>query len=61
MFVQVRAEEKDKVVAPSPQKFRAIARNNCHPGKVYIITGGLGGFGLELAQWLIDRGQSQYQ
>lgn len=28
----------------------------CHPQKTYIITGGLGGFGLELAQWLMDRG-----
>lgn len=34
----------------------AIARTACHPAKSYIITGGLGGFGLELAQWLIHRG-----
>lgn len=24
--------------------------------KVYIITGGLGGFGLELSEWLVERG-----
>lgn len=34
----------------------AIARAACHPEKTYIITGGTGGFGLELAQWLVDRG-----
>jgi len=26
------------------------------PHKVYVITGGLGGFGLELAAWLVSRG-----
>lgn len=26
------------------------------PNKTYVITGGLGGFGLELAGWLIERG-----
>ena len=34
----------------------ALPRSFCSPNKTYIITGGLGGFGLELAQWLIDRG-----
>ena len=28
----------------------------CHSSKTYIITGGLGGFGLELAEWLVERG-----
>lgn len=28
----------------------------CRPGSTYIITGGLGGFGLALAQWLVPRG-----
>ncbi|OWF51822.1 Fatty acid synthase [Mizuhopecten yessoensis] len=28
----------------------------CPANKSYIITGGLGGFGIELAQWLIDNG-----
>lgn len=26
------------------------------PQQAYVVTGGLGGFGLELAQWLIERG-----
>ncbi|XP_048759235.2 fatty acid synthase-like [Ostrea edulis] len=33
-----------------------VPRTSCHPGKAYIITGGLGGFGLELSEWLIERG-----
>ncbi|XP_054762953.2 fatty acid synthase-like [Lytechinus pictus] len=56
VLIQVRPEEQEKMVAPLPQKFSAVAKNNCHPCRVYIITGGLGGFGLELAQWLVDRG-----
>ncbi|KAL3877568.1 hypothetical protein ACJMK2_035265 [Sinanodonta woodiana] len=37
-------------------KVSAIPRCSCPPHKCYIITGGLGGFGLELAHWLVDRG-----
>ena len=29
---------------------------SCSPNKTYVITGGLGGFGLELAEWLVERG-----
>ena len=39
-----------------PNLIPAFPRSSCHPEKVYIITGGLGGFGLELAQWLVNRG-----
>ena len=34
----------------------AIARAACHPDKTYVVAGGTGGFGLELAQWLVERG-----
>src|SRR6185436_6730925 len=33
----------------------AIKRTLFNPHKSYIITGGLGGFGLEIADWLIKR------
>ena len=33
-----------------------VPRTSCHPDKAYIITGGLGGIGLELSEWLIERG-----
>ena len=34
----------------------AVLRTYFDPEKSYIITGGLGGFGLELTYWLIERG-----
>ena len=34
----------------------ALPRTTFDPDKTYIITGGLGGFGLELAHWLVKRG-----
>ncbi|XP_063877296.1 fatty acid synthase-like isoform X1 [Scylla paramamosain] len=34
----------------------AVPRLAAHPNMVYLITGGLGGLGLELAGWLINRG-----
>ena len=39
-----------------PLTIPSVPRTICHPNKIYIITGGLGGFGLELANWLVDRG-----
>ena len=35
---------------------QALPRASCDPHKSYIITGGLGGFGLELSGWLVERG-----
>jgi len=34
----------------------AVPRTACHPRKSHVLVGGLGGFGLELAQWLVERG-----
>ncbi|MEJ2611175.1 MAG: SDR family NAD(P)-dependent oxidoreductase [Candidatus Thiodiazotropha sp.] len=34
----------------------AVQRFRCNPSHTYLITGGLGGIGLELANWLIIRG-----
>ncbi|XP_026523135.1 fatty acid synthase [Notechis scutatus] len=57
VVIQIHEEEKN-----SPRKetsltpIQAISRTSCPPNKSYIITGGLGGFGLELAQWLVERG-----
>lgn len=59
MFVQVRDEEPESVSKPSHISIPVIPRSFCDPAKVYIITGGLGGFGLELAQWLVDRGATK--
>ncbi|XP_006801726.2 fatty acid synthase, partial [Neolamprologus brichardi] len=57
VLVQVRCEEQGAAVQPaSPLSLPAICRTFCHSSHSYIITGGLGGFGLELAQWLMERG-----
>lgn len=34
----------------------AVPRMTAHSNMVYVITGGMGGLGLELAGWLITRG-----
>ncbi|XP_070596224.1 fatty acid synthase [Erythrolamprus reginae] len=47
-----KSSTKEASLTPIP----AISRTSCPPNKSYIITGGLGGFGLELAQWLVERG-----
>uniref|UniRef100_A0A670XYR8 Fatty acid synthase n=1 Tax=Pseudonaja textilis TaxID=8673 RepID=A0A670XYR8_PSETE len=54
VVIQVRSKKalKETSLTPIP----AISRTSCPPNKSYIITGGLGGFGLELAQWLVERG-----
>lgn len=57
VLLKVRSEEKGAAVQPaSPLSLPAICRTFCPASHSYIITGGLGGFGLELAQWLIERG-----
>ena len=42
--------------AKSVVKLMAHARSMCDPRKSYLVTGGLGGFDLELAHWLVERG-----
>uniref|UniRef100_A0A674MU67 Fatty acid synthase n=1 Tax=Takifugu rubripes TaxID=31033 RepID=A0A674MU67_TAKRU len=49
-------KEENGAQTSAPVSFPAIRRTFCPPSKTYIITGGLGGFGLELAQWLTERG-----
>ncbi|KAJ8946540.1 hypothetical protein NQ318_004676 [Aromia moschata] len=56
VLVQVRTPEEEIIAAPIPQKFSCMPRYLCDPAKTYIICGGLGGFGLELADWLVLRG-----
>jgi fatty acid synthase len=35
---------------------KMLPRVYCNPNETFILVGGLGGFGLELADWLILRG-----
>ncbi|KAL4648124.1 fatty acid synthase [Arapaima gigas] len=56
VLLQVLSEEQGTGVQATPLLLPAICRTYCPPSHSYIITGGLGGFGLELAHWLIERG-----
>ncbi|KAK9502678.1 hypothetical protein O3M35_011399 [Rhynocoris fuscipes] len=57
VLLKIRDEEENKVVKkPSPNLVPAVPRTYLNPDKSYVLVGGLGGFGLELTQWLINRG-----
>ncbi|XP_067671035.1 fatty acid synthase-like [Haliotis asinina] len=51
VLIKIRSDDTE-----IPLTVQAISRTYCSSHKTYIVTGGLGGFGLELAQWLIERG-----
>lgn len=53
----MREEEREVVLqAPTPMLMAAVPKTFFSAHKSYVITGGLGGFGLELAHWLVLRG-----
>lgn len=56
VLIQIREEEPEYLANTKLRLFQGIPRYFCDPEGCYIITGGLGGFGLELADWLILRG-----
>ncbi|KYN01849.1 Fatty acid synthase [Cyphomyrmex costatus] len=52
--ILLKISDEKKVIEKKP--ILADARYYCDSNKTYLILGGLGGFGLELADWLILRG-----
>lgn len=56
VLLKIRDEESRKAQTPKPKIVTAIPRTYMNPDKSYILVGGLGGFGLELANWLTLRG-----
>ncbi|XP_039302621.1 fatty acid synthase [Solenopsis invicta] len=56
VLLKIRDEEPKKRASPTPKTVAAIPRTYMNPEKSYILVGGLGGFGLELADWMISRG-----
>lgn len=56
VLLKIRNEESEKRVQPMPKIVPVIPRTNMDPKKSYVLVGGLGGFGLELTNWLIARG-----
>nr|CAI5861058.1 unnamed protein product [Callosobruchus analis] len=55
VIVQVR-DPKEITSLPPIRKFKGYPRYFCYSENTYVIIGGLGGFGLELADWLVLRG-----
>ncbi|XP_061715319.1 fatty acid synthase-like isoform X2 [Cydia pomonella] len=55
VVIRMREEEPGSKIV-TKQLLPAIPRAYMHPGKSYVLIGGLGGFGLELCEWLISRG-----
>ncbi|VVC87707.1 unnamed protein product [Leptidea sinapis] len=51
--VLLRVRDDD---AEGPGLVAALPRTYMHPAKSYVLVGGLGGFGLELAGWLVKQG-----
>lgn len=52
VLLKVRHELNDAESLP----IRVLPRVYCDPDESFIIVGGLGGFGMELADWLMLRG-----
>lgn len=56
VVLKIRDEESTAVMKPLTKLVNAIPRSYMNPDKTFVLVGGLGGFGLELANWLIVRG-----
>ncbi|XP_029178050.1 fatty acid synthase-like [Nylanderia fulva] len=56
VLFRIREEETQNRVLPISRMMTAMPRTYMHPEKSYVLIGGLGGFGLELANWMIARG-----
>ncbi|XP_011870702.1 PREDICTED: fatty acid synthase-like [Vollenhovia emeryi] len=56
IVIQITEKEPKKRVLPALKTVSAIPRTYLNPEKSYVLVGGLGGFGLELANWMIARG-----
>lgn len=59
VVLRIREEESRTSLRPAIKTVNAIPRTYMDPEKSYILVGGLGGFGLELANWLITRGATK--
>ncbi|XP_059474548.1 fatty acid synthase-like [Neocloeon triangulifer] len=62
VLLRIRAEEvgaQGAGLRPKTHLVEAIPRFFCEPSKSYVLVGGLGGFGLELADWLVLRGATK--
>ncbi|GBM54851.1 Fatty acid synthase [Araneus ventricosus] len=56
VLMKIRDEEGKILTVPTCLKQLAVPDTLFYYNKVYIIIGGLGGFGTEVARWIIKRG-----
>ena len=59
LVIKIREEEHNRIALKGfnpTLKLNVTVKTYFDPKKVYIITGGLGGFGLELTHWMIFKG-----
>ncbi|XP_045521971.1 fatty acid synthase-like [Pieris brassicae] len=57
VIIKIRDEERtNRPVKPTYMPVDVLPRYVCQDDMCYVVVGGLGGFGLELADWLILRG-----
>ncbi|GFT94655.1 fatty acid synthase [Trichonephila clavipes] len=56
VLLKIRDEEPEKRIVPKCLMIPAVPETQFHYNKVYIIVGGLGGFGMEVAKWIMRRG-----
>ncbi|CAL1284486.1 unnamed protein product [Larinioides sclopetarius] len=56
VLLKMREEEPDKIASPKTLILPAIPETQFYYNKIYIVIGGLGGFGLEVTKWAISRG-----
>ena len=59
VLIKIRDEDKGRISC-EPMTVEAIATTVFIPTKTYIIIGGLGGFGLELIQWMVEKGAKKF-
>lgn len=59
VILKLREEESRQTMRPAVKTVSAIPHTYMDPEKSYVLVGGLGGFGLELTDWLITRGATK--
>ncbi|KAF8774577.1 Fatty acid synthase like protein [Argiope bruennichi] len=56
VLLKIRDEEPQKSAIPKSLILPAVPETQFFFNKVYIVIGGLGGFGIELTKWAMERG-----
>ncbi|KAG8183232.1 hypothetical protein JTE90_014407 [Oedothorax gibbosus] len=56
VLLKIRDEEPSRTAIPKTLMLPAVPNTYFYSKKVYIIIGGIGGFGIEVTKWIISRG-----